>query len=206
MVWTFFYCIFFRIPKCQDSRVKRIETQSSNKFSATDDLIQQLDVMFPDPGKISTTTTSTTTTTQHLYMRPTEPRYVRPVEVQTRGARPVATYRPRTDYVDPPKVQYETTTAMERGSSNPRLRDSMAKNFGFTASNLSVQRMVNLNTVPSTTTHSSTENSAVEVLEDNEPNENEVSSQENESDKQPQNSQGQLSVQVPKSVQSLTCK
>ena len=149
--------------------------------------------MFPDPGKISTTTTSTTTTTQHLYMRPTEPRYVRPVEVQTRGARPVATYRPRTDYIDPQQDQYKTTTAMERQNE-------------FTEPKLSVQRMINLNTVPATTIRSSTENPAIEALEPIESNENEVSNQENESDKQPQNRQGQLSVQVPNSVQSLTCK
>ena len=148
---------------------------------------------FPDPGKISTTKTSTTTTTQQLYVVPTEPRYIRPVEVHTRGARPVATYRPRTDYVDPQQDQYKTTTAMERQNE-------------FTEPKLSVQRMINLNTVPATTIRSSTEKPAIEALEPIESNENEVSNQENESDKQPQNRQGQLSVQVPNSVQSLTCK
>ena len=147
---------------------------------------------FPDPGKISTTTTRTTTYTQQIYVRPTEARYV---EVQTRGARPTASYRPQsfeaqTDYVDPPQVEYEATTAMERQNE-------------ITEPKLSVQRIMNLKTVP-TTTRPSTENAAVEVLEDI--LENKDSSQENESDKQPQNRQGQLSVQVPKSVQSLTRK
>ena len=201
---NFAYHYFFRIPKCQESRVKRIETQSSNRMPANDDFGGfGFGNEFPDPGKISTTTTSTTTTTQQIYIRPTEPRYVRPVEIQTRGSRPEATYRPRNDYVEPqwiddgsmvdPPIHHETTTAMER-------------QIEITEPKLSVQRMINLNTVSSITTRSSTESSAIEVLERIEPNENEVSSQENESDKQPQNRQGQLSVQVPNSVQSLTCK
>ena len=197
--FVFLNNFFLRIPKCQEPRVKRIETQSSNTMPVTDDFGGYgFGNEFPDPGKISTTTTRTTTYTQQIYVKPTEARYVRPVEVQTRGARPTASYRTQffeaqTDNVDPPQVQYEATTAMERQNE-------------ITEPKLSVQRIMNLKTVP-TTTRPSTENAAVEVLEDIlEPNENEDSSQKNESDKQPQNRQGQLSVQVPKSVQSLTCK